>query len=60
MSAAVIQKRAFVTAMVKIPENTSRKMKPRIKKLHETTCKSIDDECRLPRKDYYGKRCNTR
>jgi hypothetical protein len=32
----------------------------RIKKLHDTTCNSIDGEGRPLRRDLYGKRCNKR
>ena len=32
----------------------------RIKKLHDSTCNSIDGEGRPLRRDLYGKRCNKR
>ena len=39
-----------------IPENEAT----RIKKLHTTTCNSVDGEGRYPKRDFYGKRCNAR
>lgn len=38
-----------------IPENEVS----RVKKVHSMACNSMDGEGRYPKRDYYGKRCNS-